>query len=241
MDRLETLLLVEDDEDVRCIVARVLKYANYRILEAATGAECMAHLKTGTVDIVIVDLGLPDMDGLDLVRMIRSCGPIGLLILSGRDETVDKVIGIELGADDYLTKPFDNRELVSRIKSIARRLPHNQQNMTATSSASSVFEFDSWKLDEDRHVLVDPGGKTVELTSGEFELLLFFVKSPGRVYSRDQIMDGLYGDRTPAFDRSVDVRVGRLRKKITYDEGECTKIKTIRNVGYLFCSQVVHR
>ena len=239
MSQLETLLLVEDDEEVRRTVARVLEHAHYNILEAANGSECMAHLKTGDVDIAIVDLGLPDIDGLDLVRQVRALGSVGLLILSGRHETVDKVLGIELGADDYLTKPFDNRELITRIKSIARRLPQNQQTNQVEPDTGIVFQFDGWKLHEDRHSLVNPDGYTVGLTSGEFELLLLFLKSPGRVQSRERIMDGLYGDRTPAFDRSVDVRVGRLRKKITFARGEHTKIKTIRNAGYLFCSKVV--
>lgn len=239
MNKLETLLLVEDDKDVRHTIARVLEHANFRILEASSGTECMEQLETGEVDIAVVDLGLPDIDGLDLVRTIRAWGSVGVLILSGRQETVDKVIGIELGADDYLTKPFDNRELVSRIKSIARRLPKNQRMGTAISETGDVYEFDGWKLFEDRHALIDPQGQAVELTSGEFELLLLFLKSPGRVLSRNQIMDGLYGDRTPAFDRSVDVRIGRLRKKITFSASELTKIKTIRNAGYLFCAKVV--
>ena len=238
MNKLETLLLVEDDKDVRRTVARVLEHANFRILEASTGSECMEYLETGEVDIAIVDLGLPDVDGLDLVKSIRSWGSVGVLILSGRQETVDKVIGIELGADDYLTKPFDNRELVSRIKSIARRLPKNQRTGTVVPETGCAYGFDGWSLYEDRHTLTDPQGRIVELTSGEFELLLLFLKSPGRVLSRNQIMDGLYGDRTPAFDRSVDVRVGRLRKKITFAAGELTKIKTIRNAGYLFCAKV---
>jgi len=238
MNKLETLLLVEDDQDVRRTVARVLEHANYQILEASSGTECMEYLETGQVDIAIVDLGLPDIDGMDLVKSIRSWGPVGVLILSGRQETVDKVIGIELGADDYLTKPFDNRELVSRVKSIARRLPKNQHTSAEPTKTGSAYEFDGWKLFEDRHALTNPDGATVELTSGEFELLLLFLKSPGRVLSRNQIMDGLYGDRTPAFDRSVDVRVGRLRKKITFASGELTKIKTIRNAGYLFCAKV---
>lgn len=240
MNQSKTILLVDDDPDVRRTIVRALSSTPYQILEASNGAECHATLDTEAIDLAIVDLGLPDADGLDIVRDIRVKGNAGILILSGRNDTVDKVIGIELGADDYLTKPFDGRELVARIKGILRRMPDAAPAKNSQTD-SNIFEFDGWKLYVDRHALHDPEGTVVELTSGEYELLALMVQSPGRVLSRDQIMDGLYGDRTPAFDRSVDVRVGRLRKKITMHADEEPKIRTIRNAGYMFCARVIKK
>ena len=236
MDAKKTILVVEDDAAVRRTIIRALARYPYRFLEASTGAEALAQIENDAIDLMIIDLGLPDVDGLDLVRNFRTDRTVGVLILSGRHEPIDKAIGIEVGADDYLAKPFDSRELAARVKNILRHL--QPASGAAAETAPKIYEFDGWRLYEDKRSLLDPHGQTVPVTSGEFALLHLFLQSPGKALSRNQIMDGLYGDRTPAFDRSVDVRVGRLRKKISLSTDTETKIHTIRNVGYLFSASV---
>jgi len=235
MNQKKTILVVEDDAAVRRTIVRALERLPYNTLEVATCTDALARIEVSNIDLAVIDLGLPDADGLDLVRKLQAYPSIGVLILSGRHEPIDKVIGIEVGADDYLAKPFDSRELAARIKNILRRM---QPLPVAEAASNNVYTFGGWKLFEHSHVLHDPTGRPVTITSGEFALLLLFLKNPGRTLSRNQIMNGLYGDQSPAFDRSVDVRVGRLRRKICLTKGEDTKIHTVRNVGYLFSTQV---
>ena len=186
--------------------------------------------------MAIVDLMLPDTDGLMLTRKLKEHSDIGVVILSGRGETTEKIIGLEIGADDYLSKPFEPTELLARVRSVLRRL--GQDKTDSLSIESTIFSFDDWRLDLTARTLTSPKETPVELSSGEFNLLRAFVEHPNRVLSRDQLLDLTHANDTPAFDRSVDVRVGRVSKKIEVDPQTPKFIKTIRNGGYMFAATV---
>lgn len=235
MNELPSILIVEDDIDTRRLILRVLEKSMYSVSSVGTGAEVLGMVEKGLYDLVIVDLVLPDIDGLELTRKIKAGSSAAVIILSGLGETIDRIIGLEAGADDYIAKPFDPRELLARIRSVLRRPSRHQAPVQSTNSA---FVFDRWQLDIPKRELRELGGDTVDLTSGEFALLHILVERPGRVLSRDQLMDGLHGVDTPAFERSIDVRIGRLRRKLEKDPKHPQVIKTIRNGGYMLASKV---
>ena len=229
------ILVVDDDPDVRDIVERCLADAGYQVLLLEDGSKVFDTISENAIDLAIVDLVLPDTDGLMLTRKIKEHSDIGVVILSGRGETTEKIIGLEVGADDYLSKPFEPRELLARVRSVLRRI---SQESPESSVEVTVFAFDDWRLDITARTLSSPKGEAVELSSGEFNLLKAFVEHPNRVLSRDQLLDYTHANDTPAFDRSVDVRVGRVRKKIEVDPQNPQFIKTIRNGGYMFAAKV---
>ena len=226
------ILVVDDDPDVRDIVERCLKDAGYQVWVFADGNGVFEAVDLQGIDLAVIDLVLPDMDGLLLARKLKEHSSVGVIILSGRGETIEKIIGLEVGADDYLAKPFEPLELLARVRSVLRRLGQPDDDDT------TGFLFEDWRLDVTAWTLVSPKGETVELSSGEFNLLQAFVEHPNKVLSRDQLLDFTSANYTPAFDRSVDVRVGRLRKKIESDPKNPKFIKTIRNGGYMFTAKV---
>ena len=228
--------MVDDDPDVRDIVERCLKDSGYQVWTCEDGSRVFDIVNEKGIDLAIVDLVLPDTDGLMLTRKLKEHLNIGVVILSGRGETTEKIIGLEIGADDYLSKPFEPRELLARVRSVLRRLSQNKTD--TTSVETTVYSFDGWRLDLTARTLTSPKGAPVELSSGEFNLLRAFVEHPNRVLSRDQLLDLTHANDTPAFDRSVDVRVGRGRKKIEVDPQNPKFIKTIRNGGYMFAATV---
>ena len=193
-------------------------------------------LENTEVDLIIVDLGLPDIDGLELTRSFKEKSDAGVIILSGRADTTEKVVGLELGADDYLTKPFEPRELLARVRSVLRRAETIEKPESSDNDESYVF--DGWNLNISRRELLSPEGEIVELTSGEFDFLKVFVEHPNRVLSRDQILEFAYTNDSPAYDRSVDIRIARLRKKIERHTKSPQWIKTVRNAGYIFTASV---
>ena len=229
------ILIVDDDPDVRDIVERCLKDAGYQVWSFADGSGVFDAVSEQNIDLAIVDLVLPDTDGLMLTRKLKEHSGIGVIILSGRGETTEKIIGLEVGADDYVAKPFEPRELLARVRSVLRRLGHDTADVLAETT---VFTFDDWRLDVTARTLISPKGEHIELSSGEFNLLKAFIEHPNRVLSRDQLLDYTHANDTPAFDRSVDVRVGRVRKKIEVDPQNPQFIKTIRNGGYMFAAKV---
>lgn len=229
------ILVVDDDPDVRDIVERCLKDAGFRVWTAADGSKVFHTISEHGIDLAIIDVMLPDTDGLMLTRKLKEHSSIGVIILSGRGETTEKVIGLEIGADDYIGKPFEPRELLARVRSVLRRLT---QTTEAPSVETTAFTFDDWLLNVTARTLTSPKGEIIELSSGEFNLLKAFVEHPNRVLSRDQLLDFTHANDTPAFDRSVDVRVGRVRKKIEVDPQNPQFIKTIRNGGYMFAATV---
>jgi two-component system OmpR family response regulator len=235
-DQLGKILVVDDDPDVRDIVERCLVDSGYRVWTCEDGSRVFDIVNEKGIDLAIVDLMLPDTDDLMLTRKLKEHSDIGVVILSGRGETTEKIIGLEIGADDYLSKPFEPRELLARVRSVLRRL--GQDKTDSLSIESKIFSFDDWRLDLTARTLTSPKGTPVELSSGEFNLLRAFVEHPNRVLSRDQLLDLTHANDTPAFDRSVDVRVGRVRKKIEVDPQTPKFIKTIRNGGYMFAATV---
>jgi DNA-binding response OmpR family regulator len=235
------ILVVDDDPAVRALVSHCLEGAGYRVSAVADGergAELAAALD-GRLAVLVV--GLPGIDGLSLTRELRVLTDIGIIILSGRGETTDRIIGLEIGADDYLTKPFEPRELLARVRSVLRRLPAQtpeKGSPPAADAPNRLYRFGRWILDPARRSVVSDTGAAADLTSGEYDLLEIFVEHPNRVLSRNQLMDYLHGTQTPAFDRSIDVRVRRLRQKIEDDPNAPELIKTVRHAGYMFTGLV---
>jgi two-component system OmpR family response regulator len=208
----------------------------YRVSTAHDGAGMRRLLSQSAVDLVILDLMLPGEDGLTLARSLRSESGIGIIILTGRGETVDRIIGLEMGADDYLPKPFHLRELLARVKSVLRRA----QSRSADSSQSSRLraQFAGWNLDMASRELLSPAGDEVRLTTGEFDLLAAFVNNANQVLSRDRLLDLARNREAGPFDRTIDVQVGRLRRKLEDDPQNPTLIKTVRGSGYIFTPPV---
>jgi len=231
------LAIVEDDANIRVLLEKVLAADGYRVTTLATAAGVDDMLAKGGVDLIIVDVGLPDADGLVLTRHIRQNHNLGIIIVSGRGDLTDRIVGLEVGADDYITKPFEPREVLARVRSVLRR--GERTNAAPELTARSRYRFDGWNIDLLSQTLTDDKGEVVPLTSGEYKLLETFVTHANRVLTRDQLMDYVCINDAPAFDRSIDVRVGRLRKKMR-DDIRCPRlIRTVRNAGYIFSGAVV--
>ncbi len=214
----------------------MLDDAGYEVMTMGTGEGVVEKALEEHVDLVVLDLGLPGVDGLTLTRSLKERGEVGVIIISGRGETTEKIIGLEIGADDYLGKPFEPRELLARVRSVLRRLAAPAEPAQPANSGS--YRFEGWQLDVLVRSLTSPDGDPIGLSSGEFSLLRAFAEHPNRVLSRDQLLDFTHGMDTPAFDRSVDVQIARLRKKIEPDAQKPTFIKTVRNAGYIFSVKV---
>ena len=229
------VLVVEDDPAICELVKDMLEEGGLSVFCAGNGAAGLALLQSEEPDVVILDLGLPDVEGLTLPQLFREANPgIGLIILTGRSAPVERIVGLEIGADDYVCKPFEPRELLARVRSLLRRA-------AAPALAPPTrhrYRFGGFVLDVDRVSLVAPDGRPMPLSSSEFALLRAFVERPNRVLSRDQLIELTHVNDAPAFDRSVDVQVARLRKKIDIDPSAESMVKTIRNQGYLFSAQV---
>ncbi|MGD0864908.1 MAG: response regulator transcription factor [Rhizomicrobium sp.] len=233
----KNLAIVEDDPDIRAILERCLGADGYRVTALSAAAGLDAVLSEGDIDLVIVDVGLPDADGLALTRRIRQDHDLGIIIISGRGDLTDRVVGLEIGADDYITKPFEPREVLARVRSVLRR-GERVNTGHATGEAHRKYRFNGCTIDLTSQTLTDGEGLVVPLTSGEYKLLETFVTHANRVLTRDQLLDFICANDAPAYDRSIDVRIGRLRKKIHDDPKKPSLIKTIRNAGYIFAGTV---
>jgi two-component system phosphate regulon response regulator OmpR len=235
------ILVVDDDPRIRQMLSRYLGEEGFRLHLAENGAAMRKCLASTKIDLVLLDLVLPGEDGLELAREIRSQPGFGIIMVTGRADMVDTVVGLEVGADDYIAKPFHLREVLARIKSVLRRLqparPAEASPMLETGS-SEVIRFDGWSLDIARRELTAPAGAPVPLTTGEFDLLQVFARHAGRVLNRDQLMDLTRGRTWEAFDRSIDAQVARLRKKIETDPKNPALIKSVRGAGYLFTGKI---
>ena len=230
------ILIVDDDERLRRTVSRYLKKEGYVVREAGTGEEMRKRFAAEMVDLVILDLMLPDDDGLDLAREVRSQSDVGIIMLTGKVGTIDKIVGLEVGADDYLTKPFDHRELLARVRTILRRVPKEKKR--ALESPISSVQFEGWTLDFVTQELKSPSGELVYLTSNQFQLLVSLVTQSEQPLSRKAISELMGGRNWLPLNRSVDVLVGKLRKKIEVDPKAPKLIKTVRGVGYKFAARV---
>ena|SRR5690348_10734068 len=230
------LLVVDDDTGVLDLLRRYFTGQGFEVSVAADGAG-MRRALTGThVDLVLLDLGLPGEDGFELTRQLRKSWSGALIIITGRGESVDRVVGLELGADDYVTKPFDLRELLARVRSVLRRSA--PPPAADRSSGESTFHFGGFSLDPLARTVSTDGGDAIALTTGEYELLRVFVAHPNRVLSRDDLMDRIHGRNAGPFDRSIDVQIARLRRKIEADPANPGLIKSVRGAGYLLSARV---
>ena len=230
------ILVVDDQQEICDVVEEYLQSEGYRVSTAADGGGMRKVMGQGPVDLVILDLMLPGEDGLTLARSLRDESNVGIIILTGRGETVDRIIGLEMGADDYLPKPFHLRELLARVKSVLRRVQTRVAERPAP--ARSRVRFSGWLLDLASRELVSPGGEEVRLTTGEFDLLAAFVNNANQVLTRDRLLDLARNREAGPFDRTIDVQVGRLRRKLEDDPQRPSLIKTVRGSGYIFTPSV---
>jgi two-component system, OmpR family, response regulator len=227
------ILIVDDDHEIRELVARFLRKHGLRV-ETVADCRAMARaLETGRFDLVVLDLMLPGEDGLSLCRHLRATSSLPVIMLTAVAEDTDRIVGLEMGADDYVTKPFNPRELLARIKAVLRRTGGGGRE-----TAEGTLTFAGWRLAAAQRELRDPDGVLVPLTSGEFDLLLALVERPERVLSRDQLLDLTKGRDALPFDRSIDVQLSRLRRKIETDPQNPKLIKTVRGGGYMLAQPV---
>ena len=233
------ILVVDDDREIRDLLARFLRRHGFRVETAADGRAMFRTLSAGRFDLMVLDLMLPGEDGLSLCRRVRAESGLPIVMLTAIGEDTDRIVGLEMGADDYLAKPFNPRELLARIRAVLRRAPGLRGRPEADPSRS--FEFQDWVLDAGRRSLHAPDGALVDLTGGEFDLLLALVEHPNRVLNRDQLLDLTRGREAGPFDRSVDVQVSRLRRKIEDDPKRPALIVTVRGGGYVFAGRVQER
>ncbi len=236
MDTADHILVVDDHRDIRDSLARLLKEAGYRVTTADGAASARRHLAAGRIDLILLDLMMPGEDGLSLCRSIVESHAIPTILLTARIEDTDRIIGLEMGADDYVTKPFNPRELLARIKAVLRRarsLPPHQR-----PPETERIVFDGWHLDVPARTLYSPDRLAVPLSTGEFRLLMAFLTHPRMVLTRDQLLDLTQGREAQAFDRSIDNQVSRLRRKLADDPKTPHFIKTVRGGGYCFSSAV---
>ena len=234
-EKTDKVLIVDDDAEIRDLLGRYLGGQGFAVTLAADGRDMWAALKNGEPDIVILDLMLPGEDGLTLCRNLRARVDIPVLMLTARGGETDRIVGLELGADDYLGKPFNPRELLARIRSILRRarsLPKGR-----VPDEPPIIAFADWQLDTVERQLISPQGVVVPLSGAEYRLLRVFLDYPNRVLNRDQLMDLLHGREGDTFDRSIDVQISRLRHRFGEDAREPVIIKTVRNEGYLFTAR----
>lgn len=237
MDSTPHILIVDDHREVRELVARALAKDVFRVSQAAEGRAMRKILADSRIDLMLLDLMLPGEDGLSLCRGLRAHSDIPIIMLTAKGEEVDRVIGLEMGADDYLPKPFGSRELVARIKAVLRR-SHERPPPAGAPDTTTNFHFDRWTLDTGARTLLRADGVTVPLSTGEYDLLLVFAERPQRVMTRDQLLDLTRGRNATAFDRSIDTQVSRLRRKIEQDAAAPTLIKTVWGGGYVFTPAV---
>lgn len=233
MSEREHIVVVDDEKDVRETFGEYLSARGYDVTLAESGAALRESVARRTPDLVLLDLNLPGEDGLSLARFLREETDAAFIMVTAADDTVDRVIGLELGADDYIGKPVDLRELAARVKTVLRRSGRQGAVRPETGDVRKVA-FGSFVLDLDGHELVDREGATVELTTMEFDLLAAFVEHPNRVLTRDQLLDMAHHRRWDPYDRSIDIRIARLRRKIERDPQKPEIIKTVRGAGYIF-------
>ena len=236
MEKPDSILIVDDDLEIRRLLADYLARNGFAALAARDGREMWQMLERHVVDLVVLDLMLPDTDGLTLCRDLRAKGNLPVLMLTARGEETDRIVGIEMGADDYLVKPFNPRELLARIKSILRRTRSLPPNLRP--EPTRCLSFSGWCLDTATRLLTSPDGVATPLSGGEYRLLRILLDHPNRVLNRDQLTEMIQGREAEPYDRAVDVQVSRLRQRLRDDRREPQLIKTVRGEGYVLASTV---
>lgn len=237
MEPISTLLIVDDDREIRSLLADYLETNGYRVFAAADGNGMWKLLEEKRPELLVLDLNLPGEDGLSLCRKLRVTSSLPVIMLTARAEPLDRILGLEMGADDYLPKPFEPRELLARIKSVLRR----SRALPASEAGDHVDRlcFAGWVLDVNARHLVHPDGRLIMLSGAEYRLLHVFLEHPNRVLNRDQLLGMTQGRDADPFDRSIDIQISRLRQKLGEDARSPQIIKTVRNGGYVLATQVV--
>ncbi len=230
------ILVVDDNREIRDLLTRLLTKDGLRVSTAPDGRAMRKVLGESRIDLIVLDLMLPGEDGLTLCRQLRAESAIPVIMLTAKGEEIDRVVGLEMGADDYVAKPFSSRELLARIKAVLRRAQSLPAD--ARSSEGANFRFAGWTLDMAKRELVSADGVIVPLSTGEYDLLLAFIRHPQRVLSRDQLLDLARGRAAAVFDRSIDTQVSRLRRKIEGNPKDPEVIKTVWGGGYIFTPSV---
>jgi DNA-binding response OmpR family regulator len=232
------VLVVDDDAAIREMLSEYLSSHGYAVALAGDGASMRSQLESTAPDIVLLDLGLPREDGLSLARYLRERYDVGIIMVTGASGAVDRIVGLEVGADDYVTKPFEPRELLARIKSVLRRLQARPAASEAPRQDPMRVPFGACRLDLGSHQLFAGDGAEIPITTMEFELLRVFSEHPGKALSRDRILTLTKNREWDPYDRSIDIRVARLRRKVERDPENPQVIRTVRGVGYMFVSAV---
>jgi len=231
------ILVVDDEPDIVEVLRRYLATQGYTVSTAGDGSAMRRVMAATPVDLVLLDLGLPGEDGLALMRALRHESSAAVIVVTGRGDTFDRIVGLEVGADDYIAKPFDVREVGARVRSVLRRTLDRNPGLVS-AARSDIIRFAGWTLDLGARRLESPRGTEVNLTTGEFDLLAALAGAPGRVLSRDELLEATRNREAGPFDRTIDVQVGRLRRKIEADPQHPELIKSVRGAGYVFTSKV---
>jgi DNA-binding response OmpR family regulator len=229
------VLLIDDDEGLRVVLTHYFESEGYTVITAKDGSEVAAKLQSETLDVILLDLILPDTEGTSLIPIIRQSTSAPIIVVSGKNDTTEKVICLELGADDYLTKPFEMRELKARVKATMRRAIEHvppESGHSTVPAESDVISFGPFRMDRNQYQVFDKSGKSVDFTVGEFRLLEALVTAPKRTLSREQLFELTRDGEFDAYDRAIDIQIGRIRKKLGEDGPNL--IKTMRGVGYMY-------
>jgi two-component system, OmpR family, response regulator len=229
------ILCVEDDPDIACMVTEVLEENGFSSSSVSSAVEMEAVLSSEKIDLIILDVMLPGEDGLSICRKLRAVSSIPIIVLTARGEEIDRIIGLEVGADDYVSKPFSSRELVARIRALLRR---TESKPELTRLRSQPLSFSGWCIDPVGRDLFDPSRVKISLTSVEFDLLLVFCRNPGQVLSRERLIELVHGGHVASIERSIDVHISRIRQKLKNDPRDPSMIKTVRLGGYVFTPNV---
>jgi two-component system phosphate regulon response regulator OmpR len=225
------IVVVDDDEDVRSTVSEYLRRNGLSVSEADGGDALRAIMSARPIDLALLDINMPGDDGLTLAREIRSCGEAGIIMLTAKSDDIDRIVGLEIGADDYVTKPFNPRELLARVRSVLRRSARGGE---APATMGREVQMGKCRLNLDSRKLYEADGTEVPITAMEFDLLKCFAEHPRRVLTRDQLLDLAHNKEMEAFDRSIDTRITRIRRKIERDPSKPECLKTVRGAGYVF-------
>jgi two-component system, OmpR family, response regulator len=236
MDAEAHILVVDDDGQVRQLIGRFLRENGYRVTGARDGRQMRETLASSSIDLIILDLMLPGTPGLDLCRELRTTSSVPIIMLTAKGEDTDRIVGLEVGADDYLPKPFNPRELLARIRAVLRRAAAGQAGDVARSGR--LITFAGWTLDTLRREVTSPAGVVVDLSGGEYDVLIAFVEHPNRILSRDQLLELARNRTSNPFDRSIDVQISRIRRKLESGATSPPLIKTVRGAGYIFLPTV---
>jgi two-component system, OmpR family, response regulator len=232
MDSVSRIAVVEDDPEISRMMTNYMNENGFEVTSARSGRDLDRVLAGTRIDCVILDVGLPGEDGLSICRRLRGKSSVPIIMVTGRGSETDRIVGLELGADDYLPKPFNPRELLARIRAVMRRTA--AEVPPPQTPGPDVLQFEGWRLDMARRQLFAPDGSPQSLTSGEFNILAIFCQHPRKVLSRDDLLDMLHGRAAAVFDRSIDVQISRLRRKIETNLKDPSYIKTVRYGGYFF-------